>query len=137
MKKILGKHETRHLCLWDQEPRIREFERGGKTMPTYDLIGRVHIDYLQLYKKYNYEERHSYALNAIADIELGETKVQYDGTLDELYNDDFKKFLEYNIQDTRLLDKLDKKLQFIDSLLCNIHQRVSKLVVFGKSRWVR
>ena len=40
--------------------------------------------------------------------------MQYDGTLDELYHDDFEKFLEYNIQDTRLLDKLDKKLQYID-----------------------
>jgi DNA polymerase elongation subunit (family B) len=114
VKKVLGKHEARKLCLWEQEPRVREFERGGKTQPTYDLIGRVHVDYLQLYKKYNYEERHSYALNAISDIELGESKVAYDGTLDELYNDDFKKFLEYNIQDTRLLDKLDRKLQFID-----------------------
>lgn len=114
IKKILGKHEIRRLCLWEQEPKVREYDRGGKTQNTYDLIGRIHIDYLQLYKKYNYEERHSYALNAIAEIELGETKVQYEGTLDELYNDDFKKFLEYNIQDTRLLDRLDKKLQFID-----------------------
>jgi len=113
IKKVLGRHEARKLCLWEQEPKVREFERGGKTLPTYDLIGRVHVDYMQLYKKYNYEERHSYALNAIAEIELGETKVQYEGTLDELYNDDFKKFLEYNIQDTMLLDKLDKKLDFI------------------------
>jgi DNA polymerase elongation subunit (family B) len=114
IKKVLGKQETRRLCLWDQQPKVREFERGGKTQPTYDLIGRIHIDYMQLYKKYNYEERHSYALNAIAEAELGDTKVQYEGTLDELYNDDFKTFLEYNLQDTRLLDKLDKKLQFID-----------------------
>lgn len=113
IKKVLGKHEARKLCLWEQEPKVREFDRGGKTQPTYDLIGRIHIDYLQLYKKYNYEERHSYSLNAIAETELEETKVQYEGTLDELYNDDFKKFLEYNIQDTRLLDRLDKKLDFI------------------------
>ncbi len=114
IKKVLGKHEARKMCLWEAEPKVREFERGGKVQPTYDLIGRVHIDYLQLYKKYNYEERHSYALNAIADIELGEAKIAYEGTLDELYNDDFEKFLQYNIQDTRLLDRLDKKLQFID-----------------------
>ncbi len=114
IKKVLGKHEARKMCLWEQEPKIREFERGGKTQPTYDLIGRIHVDYLQLYKKYNYEERHSYSLNAIAEIELGETKVEYEGTLDELYNDDFKKFLQYNIQDTRLIDKLDKILSYID-----------------------
>lgn len=114
IKKVLGRHEASRLCLWDQQPKARDYERGGKTQVTYDLLGRVHVDYLQLYKKYNYEERHSYALNAIAEIELGETKVQYDGTLDELYNDDFQTFLEYNIQDTRLLDRLDKKLKFID-----------------------
>jgi DNA polymerase elongation subunit (family B) len=114
IKKVLGKQETRRLCLWEQQPKEREFERGGKTAKTYDLIGRIHVDYMQLYKKYNYEERHSYALNAIAEAELGDTKVQYEGTLDELYNDDYKTFLEYNIQDTRLLDRLDKKLQFID-----------------------
>lgn len=114
IKRILGKHEARRMCLWEQEPKVREFERGGKVQPTYDLLGRVHMDYMQLYKKYNYEERHSYALNAIADAELGESKVAYDGTLDDLYNDDFKMFLEYNIQDTRLIDRLDKKLQFID-----------------------
>ena len=114
IKKVLGKQEARKLCLWEQEPKQREFERGGKAQFTYDLIGRVHMDYLQLYKKYNYEERHSYKLSSISEIELGDNKVEYEGTLDELYNDDFKRFLEYNIQDTRLLDKLDKKLQFIE-----------------------
>ena len=114
IKKVLGKNEARKLCLWEQMPKERKFERGGREALTYDLIGRISIDYMAIYKKYNYEERHSYALNAIAEIELGETKIAYEGTLDELYNDDFKKFLEYNLQDTRLLDKLDKKLQFID-----------------------
>jgi DNA polymerase elongation subunit (family B) len=114
IKKVLGKQAARGLCLWEQMPKERKYERGGKEAFTYDLIGRISVDYMAIYKKYNYEERHSYALNAIAEIELGETKVQYEGTLDELYNDDFKKFLEYNIQDTRLLDQLDRKLQFID-----------------------
>ena len=113
IKKVLGKHEARRLCLWDLEPKTREFERGGKTFPTYDLVGRVHIDYLQLYKKYNYEERFSYSLNSIAEIELGETKVQYEGTLDGLYRDDYQLFLEYNIKDADLIDRLDKKLQFL------------------------
>lgn len=114
IKKVIGKEILTKFCLWDQEPKVKEFERNGRTQYTYDLLGRVHIDYLQLYKKYNYEERYSYSLDAISDIELGERKVQYDGTLDELYHDDYKMFLEYNIQDTRLIDKLDKKLQFID-----------------------
>lgn len=114
VKKILGKQEARRLCLWNEMPKERKYSRGGREAKTYDLLGRISMDYMELYKKYNYEERQSYALNSIAEIELNETKLQYDGTLDELYNFDFKTFLEYNIQDTRLLDRLDKKLQFID-----------------------
>ena len=112
--KVLGKSETRKLCLWDQFPRERTYEAFGAERQTYDLIGRVHLDYMQLYRKYNYEERHSYRLDYIGEMEVGEKKVAYEGSLDRLYNHDFKLFLEYNIQDVMLLDKLDKKLQFID-----------------------
>ena len=112
--KVLGKSETRRLCLWDQYPKERTYEAFGSERVTYDLIGRVHLDYMQLYRKYNYEERHSYRLDYIAEMELGERKVPYEGSLDRLYNHDFEKFLEYNIQDTILLGKMDKKLQFID-----------------------
>ncbi len=112
--KTLGKSETRRLCLWDQYPKERTYEAFGSERVTYDLIGRVHLDYMQLYRKYNYEERHSYRLDYIAEMELGERKVPYEGSLDRLYNHDFEKFLEYNIQDTILLGKMDKKLQFID-----------------------
>jgi DNA polymerase elongation subunit (family B) len=90
------------------------YEKFGKESETYDLVGRVHLDSLNLYRKYTYEERHSYRLDAIGEIEVGENKTAYEGTLDQLYNNDFKKFIEYNIQDTALLDKLDKKLRFID-----------------------
>jgi DNA polymerase elongation subunit (family B) len=100
--------------LWGQLPKKREYEKYGKQAVTFDLIGRVHLDSLELYRKYTYEERHSYRLDAIGEIEVGENKVPYEGTLDQLYNNDFRKFIEYNIQDTALLDKLDKKLRFID-----------------------
>jgi DNA polymerase elongation subunit (family B) len=112
--KTLSKEDTRRLCLWDQFPKKREYEKYGKQAVTYDLVGRVHLDSLELYRKYTYEERHTYRLDAIGEMEVGETKTQYEGTLDQLYNNDFKKFIEYNRQDTALLDKLDKKLKFID-----------------------
>jgi DNA polymerase elongation subunit (family B) len=112
--KVLSRNDTRRLCLWDQLPKERMYEAFGSERQTYDLIGRVHLDYMQLYRKYNYEERHSYRLDYIGEMEIGERKVAYEGSLDRLYNHDFKKFLDYNIQDTMLLNKLDKKLQFID-----------------------
>ncbi len=112
--KVLSKEDTRRFCLWDCFPKKREYEKFGKTATTYDFIGRVHIDSLELYRKYTYEERHTYRLDAIAEYELGERKTQYEGTLDQLYNNDFKTFIEYNINDCMLLEKLDKKLKFID-----------------------
>ncbi len=112
--KVLSKDDTRRLCLWDQYPKKREYEKYGKKAITYDLVGRVHLDSLELYRKYTYEERHTYRLDAIGEMEVGETKTQYEGTLDQLYNNDFRKFVIYNRQDTALLDKLDKKLKFLD-----------------------
>jgi DNA polymerase elongation subunit (family B) len=112
--RVLSKDDTRRFCLWGQFPKKRMFERFGAEQETYDLVGRVHMDYMQLYRKYTYEERHSYSLDAIAEYELGERKTQYEGTLDQLYNNDFPKFIEYNRQDTLLLDKLDKKLRFLE-----------------------
>ena len=112
--KVLSRDDTRRFCLWGQPPKQREFERFGAKNLTFDLIGRVHMDYMQLYRKYTYEERHSYSLDAIGEYELDERKIAYEGTLDQLYNKDFPKFIDYNRQDTMLLAKLDKKLRFLD-----------------------
>jgi len=114
INRVLSKDDTRRLCLWGQYPKQRTFERFGAENLTFDLIGRVHMDYMQLYRKYTYEERHSYSLDAIGEYELDERKTQYEGTLDQLYNRDFPKFIDYNRQDTMLLVKLDRKLRFLD-----------------------
>ena len=114
IQRVLSKDDTRRFCLWGQLPKRREYEKFGKTSETYDTIGRVHMDYLNLYRKYTYEERHTYRLDAIGEMEVGENKTVYEGTLDQLYNNDFERFIEYNRQDVALLDKLDKKLRFID-----------------------
>ena len=113
ISKVMSKDDTRRLCLWNTLPRKRTFERFGNEEVTYDIIGRVHLDYMQLYRKYTYEERHSYALDFISKMELGEQKTPYEGTLDQLYNQDFVKFIEYNRQDVALLGRLDDKLKFI------------------------
>ena len=112
--RILSKDDTRRFCLWNQHPKGRTFERFGNESQTYDLIGRVHMDYMQLYRKYTYEERHSYSLDAILEYEGLEGKTKFEGTLDALYNQNFKKFIEYNRQDVNGLAQLDKKLKFLD-----------------------
>jgi DNA polymerase elongation subunit (family B) len=112
--RIMSKDDTRKFCLLNQLPKVRTYERYGKEEQTYDLVGRIHMDYLQLYKKYNYESRHSYSLDAIGEMEVGETKTPYEGTLDQLYNKDFKEFIRYNRQDTMLVVKIHNKLKFLE-----------------------
>ena len=112
--KLMGSDHSRRFCLWNAKPKKREYEKYGKISETYDFVGRVHLDYLDLYRKYTYHELHTYRLDYVGEIEIGETKVHYEGTLDQLYNNDFEKFIAYNRQDTMLLFKMDAKLQYID-----------------------
>lgn len=112
--RVLSRDDTRRFCLWDQLPKQRTFERFGAENLTFDLIGRVHMDYMQLYRKYTYEERHSYSLDAILEYEGLAGKTKFEGTLDQLYNQNFKTFIEYNRQDVNGLAEIDRKLRFLD-----------------------
>jgi len=112
--QLFGKEETRRLCLWGKFPKKREYEAFGRQTITYDPVGRVHLDYLQLYRKNTYHEMHSYRLDFVGEYEVGEKKIHYEGSLDTLYNNDFAKFIEYNKQDVMLLVKIDQKNKFID-----------------------
>ena len=114
VERVLSRSHTRKFCLWQKFPRERTLIKFGKENQAYELQGRIHLDYLELYRKYTYHEMHSYSLDAIGEYELGERKVAYDGTLDQLYNNDFETFIAYNRQDVDLLVRMDKKLQFID-----------------------
>ena len=111
---ILDKEATKGFCLWNKAPKkkIRKNDFGAE-MLTFQITGKVHIDYLDLYKKHTPITRPSYKLDSIGEIEVGERKVQYEGTLYSLYRDHFEKFIEYNRQDTLLIDKIDEKKQFI------------------------
>lgn len=114
IKRNINDNEAARLCLWNQRPRKREYMKFGKLYATYDLVGRVHLDYLLLYKKHNTQQQHSYRLDFIGEIEVGENKVPYEGTLDQLYKQDFEKFVAYNRQDVALLVKIDEKRKFIE-----------------------
>ena len=78
------------------------------------LAGVANLDYIWLYKKFNYSEESSYKLDAISRKVLGRGKVEYEGSLDELMASDFEKFIEYNRVDVELIVDMDKKLEFIE-----------------------
>ena len=80
----------------------------------YSIAGVSIMDYIGLYKRYNFGLESSYTLNYIATKELGRGKLEYEGSLDDLFENDLEKFIEYNITDVELIVTMDAKLQFID-----------------------
>lgn len=114
VKKLFGDDYTKKFCLWDKYPIEKEVIKFNKKSKTYDIVGRIHLDYYDLYKKHSGKELHSYKLDYVGHEEVGENKTEYSGTLDDLYNKDYYNFIVYNRQDTMILVKLDEKLKFIE-----------------------
>lgn len=80
----------------------------------YKIAGVSSMDYLRLYKLYNYTEKSSYRLGVIGEDEVGIGKIEFDGTLQNLYETDINKYIEYNLNDVIIVKELDDKLQFIE-----------------------
>ncbi len=104
------------FCLeeFDCLPEMRMVEKFGTAEKTFDIYGRVHLDYLELYRKFTFEELHSYTLDFVLQKEVKQTKVQYEGSLDQLYRQDFRTFIAYNRQDVAGLVAMDAKLKMIE-----------------------
>ena len=86
----------------------------NKHRKRYLFAGVSCLDYLGLYKLFTYTQLSSYRLDAVAEHELSENKIEYTGTLNDLYENNIDKFVEYNIHDVRLVKRMHDKLDFID-----------------------
>lgn len=97
--------------------KARSYEKTddyGNKYTHYTLVGRAHVDYMQLYKKFTFGERDSYSLDSICGYELESKKLAYKGDLGDLYRTDPKTFYEYSLHDSRLMKQLDDKKKFMD-----------------------
>lgn len=118
IKNLLGISEAKKLSPWGiLNERMVEFK--GKENQSYDPVGISILDYYQLYRKFTFGNQESYKLDYIGQVELGEKKVDYSeyGNLLELYKKDYQKFIEYNIQDVMIVEKLDDKMKFIELVM--------------------
>lgn len=97
----------------------REIRQWNRTQDAYELAGLATLDYLELYRKFTYTQQESYRLDHIAHVEIGEKKLDYSevGTLHELYRTDYQKFIDYNIKDVELVERIDEKMKLIDTAL--------------------
>lgn len=116
--KLMGENTAKRLS-----PFRRIGERTttihNKQQVAFDLVGIAILDYIELYKKFTYSQQESFSLNHISYLELGEKKLDYSEveSLHQLYRTNFQKFIEYNIHDVELVDRIDAKMQLIDMAL--------------------
>ena len=118
IKLLFNESEAKKLSPWRiLDEKIVEFK--GKTNQSYNIIGLNILDYYQLYRKFTFGNQESYKLNYISQVELGEQKVDYSeyGNLLDLYKNNHQKFIEYNIQDSVLVERIDDKMKFIDQVM--------------------
>ncbi len=119
--KLLGENETKKLSPWGVlQDKILDLGMGRRGKG-YTVLGIATLDMLALYKKYAPEgkSQESYRLDNIAHVELGERKLSYEefGTLHNLYKEDYQKFIDYNIKDVDLVDRIDEKNKLIELAL--------------------
>jgi len=117
--RILGPESAKRLSPW-AILSSREVEIAGRTNIIPEIVGITILDYMQLYKKFSFTMQESYKLDYIAQVVLDERKVDYQDqgyeSLDDLYKRNYQLFIEYNIQDVRLVDRLEDKLKFIEQV---------------------
>ena len=116
VNRILGSDRCREFSPWGLFDHRKIF-RLNKEESVYDLRGIETLDYLELFQKfgYAYGKQESYKLDHIANVVLGEKKLSYEesGSLKQLYKDDFQKYIDYNMKDVQLVDRLEDKMGLI------------------------
>ena len=115
MTRMIGDKYTKMLSPWKMVSD-REIYIKGRKQIAYDIPGISCLDYLELYKKFTYTNQESYRLDHIAFVELEQKKLDHSefDTFKEFYTNDWHKFVEYNIHDVRLVDRLDDKMKLLE-----------------------
>ena len=136
IKKKISEDELKRLSPWGSVQE-REVYKMGRNHQTYNIQGVAALDYFDLYRKFTYTAQESYRLDHIAKVELGESKDgnPYD-TFSEWYQKDFQSFIEYNIQDVEIVDKLEDKMGLIALALTMAYDaKVNYTDVLGSVRY--
>jgi DNA polymerase elongation subunit (family B) len=115
VERLFGEKEARMISPWGNI-LCREIYIKGRKQIAYDISGIATLDYLELYRKFTYTNQESYRLDHICEVELGEKKLDHSefDTFKEFYTNNWQKFVEYNIHDVRLVDKLDDKMKLLE-----------------------
>mgnify|MGYP000663300177 FL=1 len=136
IKNLYDSKEINRLSPWGNVSDRQVFKMGKKQQ-VYDILGVSHLDYYDLYRKFTYTNRESYRLDHIAHVELGESKDDnpYE-TFREWYLKDFQSFIDYNIQDVEIVDRLEDKMRLIELCLTMAYDaKVNYMDVLGSVKY--
>jgi DNA polymerase elongation subunit (family B) len=113
--RILSTKYMKSLSPWNKVNE-REVEIKGRNRIYYDIIGVSVLDYLDLYQKFTYTNQESYRLDHIASVELDEQKLDHSEfeTFRDFYTQNWQKFVDYNIHDVELVDRMEDKMKLIE-----------------------
>jgi DNA polymerase elongation subunit (family B) len=116
--RVLGEKLMKRMSPWGLVTESEKFISGRKHI-SYDIGGVSQLDYLNLYKKFTYKVQESYRLDYIAEVELGQKKLDHSefDTFKDFYTKGWQKFVEYNIKDVELVDRLEDKMKLIELAL--------------------
>ena len=115
ISRVLGDKWMKSLSPWNRANEREVYVQGRKNY-AYDISGVNILDYLDLYRKFTYSNQESYRLDHIAFVELGQRKVDHSEyeNFKDFYTSDWQKFMEYNIQDVELIDRLEDKMKLLE-----------------------
>ena len=115
LERVLGDKWQKSLSPWNKV-NMREVYIQGRRNLAYDILGVSILDYLDLYRKFTYTNQESYRLEHIATVELGEGKLDHSEyeNFKDFYTEHWQKFVEYNIKDVDLVDRLEKKMKLLE-----------------------
>ena len=115
LERILGEKLMRRMSPWGLVTE-KEIYIAGRRNISYDVGGVTQLDYLNLYKKFTYKAQESYRLDYIASVELGQKKLDHSefDTFKDFYTKGWQKFVEYNIIDVELVDRMEDKMKLIE-----------------------
>jgi len=118
LSRVLGDKVMKRFSPWNLVSESEVTIQHRKQI-CYDVGGITQLDYLNLYKKFTYTNQESYRLNHIAEVELGQNKLDHSefDTFKEFYTKNWQKFVEYNIIDVELVDRLEDKMKLIELAL--------------------
>ena len=118
LNRVLGGKMMKRMSPWGLVSEGETYIKGRKHT-TFDLGGVTQLDYLNLYKKFTYKAQESYRLDYIASVELGQKKLDHSefDTFKDFYTHGWQKFIEYNIVDVELVDRLEDKMKLIELAL--------------------